>query len=225
MYRQVRMRKRDAYYQLIFWRNSEHQPFKTYRLDTVTLGTASATYLAIRTLKRLADGDEVRYPPGAEIIPRDTYVDDVISGTDSLEEATRKRNEIQELLRSAGFNLRTWGSNKEDVLQGISQEQLHGIHRKTCSRTKPFRQKQRKLPSDPLSIIAKLFDRLWWISPCIVHAKMMRQQLSCMLRAATHQHDQCQGGFISRASRKRWNYKGFAIHPSEHMELPCINVC
>lgn len=55
---------------------------------------ASAPYLAIRTLRQLADDEGDEAPLAAETLRRDTYMDDVLSGAATVEEARRLRLEL-----------------------------------------------------------------------------------------------------------------------------------
>lgn len=50
MYRQIIMQERDQDLQRILWRENDYDDIKEYRLTTVTYGTASAPYLAVRSL-------------------------------------------------------------------------------------------------------------------------------------------------------------------------------
>ncbi|XP_037911925.1 uncharacterized protein LOC119652059 [Hermetia illucens] len=49
MYRQISMHPQDQDYQRILWRSHPSEPIKHFKLTTVTYGTASAPYLAMRT--------------------------------------------------------------------------------------------------------------------------------------------------------------------------------
>ncbi|XP_046808376.1 uncharacterized protein LOC124420211 [Lucilia cuprina] len=55
MYRQIRISEADRKYQIIFWRWNPDETIKTYAFKTVTYGTASAPYLAVKCLQKIAD--------------------------------------------------------------------------------------------------------------------------------------------------------------------------
>ncbi|XP_046807533.1 uncharacterized protein LOC124420043 [Lucilia cuprina] len=55
MYRQVLVGENDKNYQLILWRQNPSDSLNVFRLNTVTYGTASAPFLAIRCLIQLSD--------------------------------------------------------------------------------------------------------------------------------------------------------------------------
>ncbi|GFV20710.1 uncharacterized protein TNCV_777551 [Trichonephila clavipes] len=59
---------------------------KTYELTTVTYGTVSAPYLATRTLKQLAMDEANNFPLAAPVVLSDCYMDDILSGSESIEE-------------------------------------------------------------------------------------------------------------------------------------------
>lgn len=87
MYRKIRVRDKDTYFQKMLWRNDENENVKEYRLSTLTFGTASAAYLAIRTLRQLAVDEADNYADASKVVLRDFYVDDLLTGADTEEAA------------------------------------------------------------------------------------------------------------------------------------------
>jgi len=57
----------------------------------------------------------IAFPRTAEILKRHLYVDDLLSGAETIEEARVIRNEIALLARS-DFAIRQWASNDERLL-------------------------------------------------------------------------------------------------------------
>ncbi|XP_062538988.1 uncharacterized protein LOC134207280 [Armigeres subalbatus] len=90
MYRQIRVRKCDHPLQRIRWRDSATQPLQTFQLTTVTYGTSSAPYLATKCLQKLAEDGSDSHPEAAMVLGRDFYMDDMLTGTDSIEEVTKQ---------------------------------------------------------------------------------------------------------------------------------------
>ncbi|GBM20203.1 hypothetical protein AVEN_216630-1 [Araneus ventricosus] len=117
MYRQVNIENEDRNFQKILWRDNPSSPIKTYRLCTVTYGTASASFLPTRVLKQLAIDERSNLPKASEVLLHNCYVDDVLFGADTLEEAEKLIPELQELLYSGGFKLHKWFSNEKSVLE------------------------------------------------------------------------------------------------------------
>ncbi|XP_072403251.1 uncharacterized protein [Diabrotica undecimpunctata] len=87
MYRQVMINPKERSLQRIFWRSNPNEELEIYELNTVTYGTASAPFLAIRCIMELALNCEGNSPDLSQIIKNDIYVDDLITGADSIQEA------------------------------------------------------------------------------------------------------------------------------------------
>ncbi|XP_055912786.1 uncharacterized protein LOC129946567 [Eupeodes corollae] len=198
MYRQIELHEDHQDYQRILWRSSNDRPIKEYKLTTVTYGTASAPYLAIKTLQQLAEDEQQKYPIAAEIVKHDFYVDDVMSGGNTMAECRKAQEQLNEMLSGAGFHLRKWAANNKKLLQHIplelqNQQKIDvmkeetiktlGIHWNPLNDTFQFKVSldtsvdtmltKRKT----LSEIAKLFDPLGWLAPVTVSAKILMQRI------------------------------------------------
>lgn len=104
MYRQIRITPKHQLYQHILWRECKENPIKEYKLTTVTYGTASAPFLAVRALLYIADNchsEELK-----DIIKEDFYMDDLITGADSIEKCRNIQHGVRYHLAKYGFNLR-----------------------------------------------------------------------------------------------------------------------
>ncbi|XP_058456975.1 uncharacterized protein LOC131434325 [Malaya genurostris] len=122
MYRMVKVAEEDQPLQRILWRNAPNEPVKIYQLTTVTYGTASAPYLATKCLQRLGSEGTQSHPTAARVVANDFYVDDLLTGTDSIEEGVILASALIDLTNSAGFNLRKWSSNSQELLSSIPSE-------------------------------------------------------------------------------------------------------
>ncbi|XP_058839042.1 uncharacterized protein LOC131694586 [Topomyia yanbarensis] len=202
MFRQIDVKQEERPLQCILWRPSPADDVATYELNTVTYGTKPAPFLATRTLKQLALDEEIRFPLAAQAAIKDTYMDDVLTGSDNVEEAIKLRIQLDEMMSSGGFRLRKWASNAVPVLAGIAEENLairdaDGINLdpdpsvKTLGltwlpNTDVFRF-QFNIPTPDtvdgfskrriLSMIATLFDPLGLIGATITTAKLFMQLL------------------------------------------------
>ncbi|KYN14636.1 hypothetical protein ALC57_13143, partial [Trachymyrmex cornetzi] len=65
---------------------------------TVTYGQACASYLAVRCLRQLGEEDRESYPLASQALLNNTYVDDVISGTSTVEDARSLQEQLTMLL-------------------------------------------------------------------------------------------------------------------------------
>lgn len=197
MYRQILISKQDTDYQRILWRESSEEPIREYRLLTVTYGSSCAPYLAIRTLHQLAEDERGEFPE-AELLKTDLYMDDLMTGSSTEEDTQRLQRRLTELFKRGGFLLHKWSSNSEIVLNEIpdSIKTLKGsVNIKMDDSVKALGIAWKpqsdifelvvNLPHDNdvvtkrsvLSAIAKAFDPLGWLAPCVIVLKMFMQKL------------------------------------------------
>lgn len=200
MYRQIRVPEKDSDLQRILWRSEPSQPIKEYRLLTVTYGTASAPYQAVRCLQQLAVDEKLRFAEASKIVLQDFYVDDTASGSPNLEEAKSVVKELQDLCMSGGLQLRKWTTNSQELLETIPEElretsslvelQHHDPTIKTLGvywnpQTDKYLFKINLPPDMPgrntkriiLSDIAKIYDPLGWLAPVVIVCKIFMQEL------------------------------------------------
>ncbi|XP_044766260.1 uncharacterized protein LOC123322380 [Coccinella septempunctata] len=197
MYRQVLIEPSQRNLQKILWRDSPDQPLKSYTLNTVTYGQACASYLAIRCLFELAKVCQDSQPYIAEIIRRDFYVDDLLTGADTIEHAQSICAEVSSVLLSGCFELRKWYSNEPEVLANIdSKDSPCGIiefgpgeNAKTLGLTWSCHNDELLYTLENLdvgsrctkrlilSVNAKIFDPLGLVSPSIIITKILMQSL------------------------------------------------
>lgn len=101
-YRLFWIHPEDRMFQKIVWRWNQSQPLQTFQLKTVTYGTACAPFMATRCLKQLANEERDSYPLAAKSIEEDMYVDDLLTGANSVEEAKRLQDDIITITNRAG---------------------------------------------------------------------------------------------------------------------------
>lgn len=198
MYRMILIAKEDKDFQRVLWRDNPDEPIKDYRLLTVTFGTASAPYLAIKTLVQLSIDEGENYPIATRIIQEDFYVDDVLSGCDNVENAIAAAKELKYLLQQGGFQLKKWSSNNAEFMRSIKpSERSSNVHldlnidgtTKALGiawnlRTDKFEynssthsESMNITKRSILSDIQKLYDPLGWIAPLLVMTKIFIQRL------------------------------------------------
>ena len=90
----------------------------------MTYGLACSPFLAIRTLLTLADVYSKIYPIAAEAVRAKRYLDNVLSGVHSLEEALQKQDKLIQLFEQRHLNLRKWTSNNAEVLSYLPSNML-----------------------------------------------------------------------------------------------------
>lgn len=192
MYRQVSVHPSDRHLQQIIWRDDSSSPLKVYELNTVTYGTASAPFLATRCLKQI--GIECSDKEVSEVIIHDFYVDDLLTGTDQLDKALSLRDKISQALASACMPLRKWKSNEPALLfdsqtqspvnlniEGADLNKTLGLNWLTQSDELCFPinlpPKIDNTKRDMLAVIARVFDPLGLLAPCVIKLKILLQSL------------------------------------------------
>ncbi|XP_049864837.1 uncharacterized protein LOC126366021 isoform X1 [Pectinophora gossypiella] len=198
MYRQFLVELRDCDYQRILWRASPEDPVKDFRLLTVTYGVSCAPYQALWCIAKVAEEFSSRAPQGAAVLARDTYVDDIVSGADSIESALLMRKELLDILSSSCLHLRKWASNSPEFLNSCPDSDLYSDRLRSFEDISDLSLKILGLSWLPqedkftfrtsmddsrctkrsiLSDIAKIFDPLGLLSPVVFFAKYLIQLL------------------------------------------------
>lgn len=196
MFRQVLIDERDRKYQRIFWRFSQEEPIQVYELATVTYGQAAAPFLSVRALRQCAIDHQEKFPIGAKHVLSSFYVDDLLTGADSIEEAMIVQKQISSTLDQGKFQLSKWCSNNAQVNSKLRAEFAEKEIRDTESTTilglrwlpaeDAFAYKIDNSETDiktlwtkraVLSRIGKIYDPNGFISPITIVAKCIMQDL------------------------------------------------
>jgi hypothetical protein len=119
MYRQIEIHSKDRDYLRILWRFDQQMPIEEYRRNRVTYGTSCAPHQALRTLQHLASTEEDRFPIAANILMRDTFMDDILTWANSEEDVIICQQQLIALCADDKFELRKWANNAPIVLNSV----------------------------------------------------------------------------------------------------------
>ncbi|KAI8426723.1 hypothetical protein MSG28_014425 [Choristoneura fumiferana] len=165
---------------------------------SLAYGMSCAPYQALWCILRLPREFSSAAPLGSAVLDRDTYVDDIVSGADSVENAIRIRQELMHILSSAHLHLRKWTSNNPRFLSELSDSDLyseqfrnfedaHDVSLKILGllwlpKSDTFSFKTASLDGrytkrSILSDIARIFGTLGLLSPVVFLAKYLMQLL------------------------------------------------
>ncbi|XP_011701161.1 PREDICTED: vacuolar protein sorting-associated protein 13-like protein [Wasmannia auropunctata] len=155
----------------------------------------SQPYKTIRVIQRLAEDERHAYPRAADIIKSHLYVDDLLTGANTIDEARLIRDEVTELLSRGGFTIRQWASNDERIINDLESNALHasfklnadllktlGITWSTqddeiCYTTNSIKSSDQVTKRNILSEIAKIYNPSGLLGPVILLAKRLMQNV------------------------------------------------
>ncbi|XP_018308523.1 uncharacterized protein [Mycetomoellerius zeteki] len=164
---------------------------------TVIYGTAAAPFLAIRALRKLTEDEASDYSLGSRIVLRDFYVDDMLTGAKSVNEATIIKQQTYELLKRGEFELTKWCSNEtklrdNESLADNKEFDASGSQGETQARglvwnyeldefkfvdTGKWTTLEKVTKRNILSRTALIFDPLGFIGPVTLTGKIIMQEL------------------------------------------------
>lgn len=180
MYRQVKIDETQRNFQLIVWRKHISDPLQVYKINTITYGTASAPFLAIRSLKYLSDLHAESHRLGSRALASDFYVGDLLTGADTEKELSLIRFQLSQILDSAGFVLTKWGANCQLIDAQLGEAEVSDVKQdefRTLGfvwnpsenafkfQSSQFIQEENNTKLSILSFISRLFDPLGFLSP------------------------------------------------------------
>ena len=106
MYCAVELTPPDRDLHRFVWRRSVDEPLRDYRMTRVTFGVSASSFAANMSMKQNALDFAVEYPQAAKVVEDSFYVDDGLTGADSIQDAIKLQGQLQELFTKGGFLLR-----------------------------------------------------------------------------------------------------------------------
>ncbi|XP_039968405.1 uncharacterized protein LOC120780217 [Bactrocera tryoni] len=206
MFRQINVHPDDWDLQRILWFNNNKE-IMPYHLTTVTYGTRSAPFLAVRVLQQLLEDEGKNYPLAVPALKYGRYVNDIFGRADNTSELKAIANQLKQICTAGGFPLAKWQSNSEEVLNFISPggacdephqlgdcaSKLLGLYWHAKSDNFRFIMKSHSDNQNKsskrtiLSEVAQIFDLLGFLSPLTIKAKMLLQELWLQKIGSDHQ--------------------------------------
>ena len=119
MFREIGLHEDDRDLHRFVRRIPQTGLLKDWRMTRVTFGVVCSPFLATQVLRQVASDYRQQFSDAASITETTFYVDDCLTGADTVEEAVHIREELNALLAKACMNLRKWRSNSTDLLQTI----------------------------------------------------------------------------------------------------------
>ena len=200
MYREIMLNPEDQQYHRFWWRPTLDEPVKAYCMSRVTFGVTCSPFLAVKTLQQGGIDFGSAYPNAQQHLNRSFYVDDLLGGADTEQEAIILYQQLSGILEKAGFTLRKYRSNSKKVLGAIPKKlhELMPTKEMVDCHSEPYpkalgvvwdsdldtistdvgREYQAvKTKREFFSDTGKTFDIMGWVTPAILPMKVMYQEL------------------------------------------------
>ena len=77
-------------------------------MSAIPFGDQPSSTISLVALQKTAELGKKKYREAAEVIPKNTYIDDIFDSVNSMEDAIRLADEVEALLTIGGFKLKNW---------------------------------------------------------------------------------------------------------------------
>ena len=170
-----------------------------FRMNRLTFGVKTSPFAATKVLLKMAEDYKASHPAAARVIEKEFYVDDMLSGAETVEEATELREEVTDLLKKGCMTIRKWLSNSAEFMSAIPEDlrakddsslsispaecaKTLGVHWNTSTdtlhvSTPVLEDIERPTKRQVSSAVARTFDVQGWYSPATVVAKILLQKV------------------------------------------------
>ena len=200
MFHQVRVKPDDcSALRFLWWPNGNLSSEPEEFMMTVHLfGGVSSPSCANFALRKTADDNKANFDPQiVRTVDRNFYVDDCLKSVKSEHDAIYLVKNLTELLKKGGFRLTKWLSNSRGVVESIPEseratsvknldfghapiERALGVQWCVSSDTFGFSIIVKDRPATRrgiLSVVSSVYDPLGFVSPFILSAKILLQDL------------------------------------------------
>jgi hypothetical protein len=173
MYHTIKISDRDQHTHRFLWRNMEfdRQPDQ-YMITSVSFGDKPAGAIASLALKKTAEMQQNTHPRAANMIIRNSYVDDIVDSFDDLENAKKATKQASQILATGNFKIKEWtmSADKVEKIKMFEDQEEHskvlGIGWSTESDTLSyevkinFSKKKRRLRTEPNLTEQNIIDHI-----------------------------------------------------------------
>lgn len=127
MFRQVMVHQDHWNYQRIFFRPADDQPIAEYFITRVIWGFTSAGFNSVRALRQCAIDEAIKYPAASVAALTNFYMDDFLSGAETIEELRSLYNDMIKMLNAGGFELAKWATSSQEFANELNGNELRDI--------------------------------------------------------------------------------------------------
>ena len=122
MHQAIELTEPDRDLHRFVWRTNPQETLQDYRMTRVTFGIAASSLAAKMSIKQNALDFAHEFPLAAKVVNESFYVDDCLTGADTVEEAIELQTQLRSVFLKCDFLLRKWNSNNTLILESIPPE-------------------------------------------------------------------------------------------------------
>lgn len=116
-YRAIELVTSDRDLHKFVWRNNDKDPLVNYCMTRITFSVSASSFAANMAVKQNAIDFAAEFLIAAKGVDASFYVDDCLTGADSIPEAIALYNQLHTSFSKSGFLLRKWNSNNLEVIK------------------------------------------------------------------------------------------------------------
>ena len=117
---QIRIRESERDALRFHWRTNEDKDIEIYRFTRALFGLAPSPFLLNGVLQAHLDTWEKDRPGAVAELRKSLYVDDLVSGGRTVQQAQQNKQESTDILHDATFQLHKWNSNHRELEDSTS---------------------------------------------------------------------------------------------------------
>ncbi|XP_077861471.1 uncharacterized protein LOC144341701, partial [Saccoglossus kowalevskii] len=189
----VNLADEDRQYTKFFWLQNADDPesdFEVYQFKSVLFGSTSSQFMLNAVIKTHLEAQSSQI---ANDLKNNIYIDNVLTGTENQKEAIKYYRDSKEIMKNAGFNLRSWATNNTTLRNLLNNDNaadkstlvnVLGLRWNTSHDTLHYSDNisnKRHLGNtvtkrEIVRYTSSIFDPLGFLSPVHIHAKAFIQQ-------------------------------------------------
>ena len=197
---QIRVRENERDVLRFHWRSNPQADIQVLRFTRVLFGLVSSPFLLGGVVEVHLDYWKHEAPEAVEALKKSLYVDDIISGGNTVEEAKQRKSEVTHTLGDATFSLHKWASNASE-LDGSGSSKQNGDEQTAAKQQLGVTPTETKILGTPwdkekdtlsmitrsrsmiatkrniLSRLAKIYDPIGVASPLLLQGKQMYREV------------------------------------------------
>ena len=199
MFMQIGVRQQDRRHLRFMWRQPNSPKLEVYDYQRHIFGARDSPACANFVLQQTAKDDIEDHPNSLEIIQRTFYMDDMVASFSDTITAFTTAKDVKDTLKNGKFNLTKWCSNsrefceqmQDDLCKPVEELVSTGFHQRVLGvywsldgdkimfKAKDRRNLDRKTWTQRkfLSFVSSFYDPLGIISPFLIRAKILLQEL------------------------------------------------